>query len=89
MYLYFVDFKRNIMLNFVGLQVYVLIMSVHLIRDLLSDLNQHAIVDDFERYFLYYAIELTASAIMVFSRITDDLFVHLNRERTILHISIF
>ena len=26
---------------------------------------------------------------MVYSRITDDLFVHLNRERTLLQISIF
>ena len=93
MYLYYKDYKGKLLLNVFGLQIYLIMHAVHLIRYILQqfyhDNERIQEISDFEDYFVYSAVELVASAVMTYTRITDDLFLQLNRERNILKISIF
>ena len=92
MYLYYKDVKVKVLINIFGLITYLIMMLNHVLRELLFTNSVYLVLDqptDFERYLFGYAMELVACAIMAFSRITDDLFINLNRERTLLKISLF
>ena len=41
------------------------------------------------QYVIYFGFELFAISIFAYSKIMEDLFIQLNRDRTILQISIF
>ena len=92
MFLYYEDVKRKVFINIFGLLAYIILILNHVLRELLYTSSLHVVIikpTDLERYLLIYALELVACAIMAFCRITDDLFVNLNRERTLLKISLF
>ena len=88
MYLYYQDFKIKLLLSIFGLVSYIVITMGHVSRNLYSITKNIELVD-LEEYYIYFLLELLACAIFVVFHISDDLFVQLNRQRTLLKISIF
>lgn len=96
MYLYYEEYRKWLLTNVIGLQVYMSILMIHLAREFVDSWKKYQQPEDYksnlsiaEQYLIYYALEIIACIIMTFSRVTDDLFIQLNRERNILRISIF
>ena len=88
MFLYYLDFNRKLWLNLSGVLILILFQTILAFRmKQASERNEE--LSDLEASFLYYAVETVSSAVMFWVRITDDLFVQLNRQRTLLRISIF
>ena len=85
MFLYYVDFRNKLLINICGVLAFMILQTVHVVKPLVikGDLTS------FEQDFVYFMLQLVSCAILSLARITDDLFVQLNRERTLLRISVF
>ena len=63
---------------------------IRVIRCLKQDYdNPYCVTGDGQQYLLYHVFAIASCAIMVLSKISEDLFIQLNRDRSIVRISIF
>ena len=88
MFLYYVELKGKLYINIFGTLAFMGFQLVHIVQSYVN-MRYKKKPTEFEHYCLYFLLELVSCAVMFFSKVTEDLFVMLNRERTLLKISIF
>ena len=96
-YLYFLDHWKKLYLSFFGMVAFLSMNLVHVIKVINClfnhEINQHCIrgyneLTTFE-YLMYNILAISSCAVIVLAKISEDLFIQLNRDRAIVKISIF
>ena len=91
MYHYFDDYKKWLilqvfaLLSYIGINIGHSAIELHFDRENGLDETQDSQLD----IFIYYELELLGVFIFIISKLREDLFLQLNRDRTILKTSRF
>ena len=90
-YLYYVEYWWKLLLQSFGMFSFLVLNMVHVLMSILADEQgtEGKQGNNLNEYLYYTGFEIIACTIFVMAKITYDLFVEFNRDKSILQISIF